>query len=192
MSRAALGGARAAYASSTARFWRKAISSKPSKIATRVVACPKNKKNTTTVVGGCWTCGRAKKKYSLRDSNPRPKTSALNWRLRPLGQNCDSIGRALVVEADPTILDRPRTTNPKFVILGSVWAATFCYFLISRRIVTRIPPCAFRSRSIRLEPYDAWRFWSLTRVFTGTAPSSAPTATRLCGRVPPAGRACRR
>ena len=102
------------------------------KIATRVVACPKNKKITTTVVRGLDV--RAKKKYSLRDSNPRPKTSALNWRLRPLGQNCEVIGGALAVIPDPVVMGRSQTTDPNVVVLGSVLAATFCYFLFSRQI----------------------------------------------------------
>ena len=77
---AALGGARAAYASSTAReaFWRTRPSrSRPSKIATRVVACPKNKKKTTTVVGGCWTCRRAKKKVQSAGFEPAPEDQCL-------------------------------------------------------------------------------------------------------------------
>ena len=59
--------------------------------------------------------------YSLRDSNPRPKTSALNWRLRPLGQNCEVIGGALVVKPDPNKLDRSLTTNPEIAFWDWLW-----------------------------------------------------------------------
>ena len=111
---AALGGARAAYAGSTARerFWRTPISIETEQNRHPRRRLPKKqKKNHDRRRGVLDSVGGKKKKYSLRDSNPRPKTSALNWRLRPLGQNCEVIGRALVVKPDPRMMARSQTTN---------------------------------------------------------------------------------
>ena len=148
----------------------------------------KQKKKPRPSSGGVGRVGEQKKKYSLRDSNPRPKTSALNWRLRPLGQNCEVIGRALVVKPDPDKMGRSQTIN----LSGRFETPLLsCYGRNARKLTSESVQAA--SSSICQKKISvASRVYRSASIFTGTAPSSAPRATRSCGRAPRAGRACRR